>query len=171
MRIATLLLAGAVLGACTKAKPAAPRATDAECTAYRNQLFSLLPETERAGLGKSGMGTPSPKELELCRERVHPDEIACVVKATTLDEALACTSAIDDRPDAVKRTPAECEAYRAHLLEMAEVAASENAFGPPLTKAMAKIAGRECERWMSKKRYDCVMSAKASAAFIQCPSN
>jgi hypothetical protein len=170
MRVLALVLAGAALGACTKAKPSS-RASEAECVAYRDKLFSLLPQVEQDAMRQGGNDKATPKELEMCRQRVHSDEIACVQKATTLDDALACTSAIDDRPEAVKRTPAECEAYKEHLLKLADVAASPDAFGPPLTKAMAKLAGRECERWMSKKRYDCVMSAQASAGLIQCPAD
>lgn len=170
MRVLALVLAGAGLAACSKPKTS-PQATEAECIAYRNKLFSLLPEDEQASMRKGGMDKATPKELELCRERVHPDEIACVQKATTLDEALACKPAVDDRPEAMKRTPEECEAYKAHLLELAEVAASPQAFGPPLTKSMAKLAARECERWMSKQRYDCVMKAQVSAGLIQCPAN
>ena len=39
------------------------------------------------------MDKPTPKEIELCRERMNSDEVACALKATTQDDALACKSA------------------------------------------------------------------------------
>jgi hypothetical protein len=171
MRALALVVAGLALGACTKARSSSSHTTETECVAYRDKLFSLLPQDEQDAMRKGGNDKATPKEIEMCRQRVHSDEIACMQKATTLDDALACKPAVDDRPDAVKRTPEECQAYKEHLLKLADVAASDDAFGPALTRSMAKMAGRECERWMTKKRYDCIMSAQTSAGMIQCPAD
>ena len=158
----------AVLAACKRA-PKNVDATEADCIAYRNKMFSFLPEQEQQSLAGIGMDKPTPKEIELCRQRMNSDEVACVVKATTQDEALACRSATDDRPADVKRTPEECKAYSDQLMKLAELNERGDAIGPPLTPAMAKMAIAECPRWLTKKRYDCVMKAPSPMGIMQCP--
>jgi hypothetical protein len=160
-------LLAVALCACTKART--PDATEADCAAYREKMFSLLPEDQQKNMAGLGMDKPTPKEIALCRERMNSDEVACALKATTLDDALACKSATDDRPDEVRRTPEECKAYSEHMLKLAEATEAGETHGPPLTPAMAKMAGRECERWLTKKRYDCVMKAEAPMGLMNCP--
>lgn len=116
-----------------------------------------------------GLDKPTPKEIELCRERMNADEVACVLKTTTMDEALACKSATDDRPAEVKRTPEECKTYSEHVMKLAEQSQGPDSIGMPLTPAMAKLAARECERWLSKKRYDCVLQQPSAAGILTCP--
>ena len=164
-----LVAALVVLGACTKASTKSPDATEAECASYRNKMFSFLPAEEQTSMAGLGMDKPTPKEIELCRQRMNSDEVACALKATTQDEALACRSATDDRPAEVKRTDEECKAYAAHLMKLAELNESGEAIGPPLTPAMAKMAVAECPRWLSKKRYDCVMKAPSPMGIMSCP--
>jgi hypothetical protein len=164
----TLVLAGAVaLGAC-KREPKNVDASEADCIAYRNKMFSFLPAEEQQSMAGLGMDKPTAKEIELCRQRMNADEVACALKATTQDDALACRSATDDRPDDVKRTPEECKAYAEHLLKLAEANEKGDAIGPPLTPAMAKMAIAECPRWLSKKRFDCVMKAPSPMGIMQC---
>jgi hypothetical protein len=166
------LIVGSIVAfaaACEKRSQKSPDATEAECTAYRNKMFSFLPEVEQQSLAGLGMDKATPKELELCRQRMNSDEVACALKATTQDEALACRSATDDRPAEVKRTPEECNAYSDHLMKLAELNEAGEAVGPPLTPAMAKMAVAECPRWLSKKRYDCVMKAPSPMGIMGCP--
>ena len=163
-----LALAPASLGACKKAGTSVD-ATEAECASYRNKLFSLLPAEEQAAMAKGGLDKPTAKELELCRARMNSDEVACALKASSIDEAMSCKSATDDRPADVKRTAEECKAYSEHVMKLASQSQGEQAFGPPMTPAMAKMAARECERWLSKKRYDCVMEQPSSAGILGCP--
>jgi hypothetical protein len=165
--IVALVGVGSV-GAC-KREPKNVDATEADCIAYRNKMFAFLPEVEQKSMTDLGMGKPTPKELELCRQRMNSDEVACALKATTQDEALACRSATDDRPDEVKRTAEECTAYSEHLMKLAVLNESGQAMGPPLTPAMAKMAVAECPRWLSKKRFDCVMKAPSPMGIMQCP--
>lgn len=167
MRVAIVLACVAAIGACKKAK--SPDATQAECEAYRTKMFSFLPAEEQKSMAGLGLDKPTPTEIKLCRERMNSDEVACALKAGTMDEALACKSATDDRPAEVKRTAEECKAYSEHMMKLAELSESGQTVGPPLTPAMAKMAGRECERWLSKKRYDCVMAAPSPMGIMQCP--
>jgi hypothetical protein len=162
------LAALASFGACKKAEQSVD-ATEADCVAYRNKLFSLLPADEQAGLTASKLDKPTPKEIELCRERMNADEIACAVEAATIDEALACKSATDDRPAHVKRTAEECKAFSEHITKLAEDSRGEQAFGPPLSPTMVKLTIRECDRWLSKQRYDCVMKQPSTAGILGCP--
>lgn len=164
----SLLVVLAVTAGCSKASKNVD-ATEAECVSYRDKLFSLLPAEEQTSMAKGGLDKATPKEIELCRERMNSDEVACALKATTMDEALACKSATDDRPADVKRTPEECKTYSEHVMKLAEQSQSQDAFGPPLTPAMAKMSIRECERWLSKKRYDCVLQQPSSAGILGCP--
>jgi hypothetical protein len=167
MRIA-LLAVLALAGACKKEGKNVD-ATQAECEAYRNKMFSFLPPEEQQSMAGIGLDKPTPKEIELCRQRMNSDEIACAVAAATQDEALACRSAVDDRPAEVKRTPEECKAYSEHVIKLAEENERGQSIGPPLTVAMAKMFARECERWLTKKRYDCVMKAPSAMGLMQCP--
>jgi hypothetical protein len=100
---------------------------------------------------------------------MNSDEVQCVLEATTQDDALACRSATDDRPDDVKRTPDECKAYSDHMMKLAELNEAGQAVGPPLTPAMAKMSVAECPRWLSKARYECVMKAPSPMGIMQCP--
>ena len=168
-RSVVVAIAACIALAACKREPKNVDATEADCIAYRNKMFSFLPEAEQQSMVGLGMDKPTPKELELCRQRMNADEVACAVKATTQDEALACRSATDDRPDEVKRTPEECKAYAEHMQKLATLNESGEAIGPPLTPAMAKMAVAECPRWLSKKRYDCVMKAPSPMGIMQCP--
>ena len=171
---AALLIALAVAAAVAvavgcKREPKNVDATEADCVAYRNKMFLFLPAEEQKSLGGLGMDKPTPKEIELCRQRMNADEVACALKAATQDEALACKSATDDRPAEVRRTPEECKAYADHMQKLAEANERGEAIGPPLTPAMAKMAIAECPRWLSKQRYDCVMKAPSPMGIMQCP--
>ena len=168
MRVALLLASVLALSAC-KREAKNVDATEADCIAYRNKMFAFLPAQEQQAMGGLGMGKPTPKEIELCRQRMNSDEVACVLKATTMDEALACRSATDDRPADVKRTAEECKAYSEHMMMLAEKNETEESIGPPLTPAVAKMAIAECPRWLSKARYDCVMKAPMPMGIMQCP--
>ena len=81
-----LALAPASLGACKKAGTSVD-ATEAECASYRNKLFSLLPAEEQAAMAKGGLDKPTPMEIKLCRERINSDEVACALKATSIESA------------------------------------------------------------------------------------
>jgi hypothetical protein len=162
------LLALLALCAC-KREPKNVDASESECIAYRNKMFSFLPAEEQASMAGIGMGKATPKEIELCRQRMNSDEIGCALKAATQEEALACKSATDDRPAEVRRTPEECKAYAEHMQKLAESNEKGDAIGPPLTPAMAKMAIAECPRWLSKKRYECVMKAPSPMGIMQCP--
>ena len=166
MTRALLLL---VLVAACKREAKDVGATEADCVAYRNKMFSFFPAEEQKAMGGIGMDKPTPKEIEICRTRMKSDEIQCAVKAATIDEALACKSAVDDRTTELKRTPDECKAFADHMMKLAEKNEAGQAVGPPLTPTMAKMAGRECDRGMTKKRYDCVMKAEIPMGLMQCP--
>jgi hypothetical protein len=164
--IAIALLASS---ACKKGGAKSVDATEAECVAYRNKLYSLLPAGEQAAMASSKLDKPTPKEIELCRERMNSDEIGCALKAQTLDEALACKTATDDRPDEVKRTAEECKAYGEYVTKLADESRGKESFGFPMSPSIVKMTLRECERWLSKKRYDCVMQQPSSAGILGCP--
>jgi hypothetical protein len=168
-RYALLVLAAIVALAACKREPKNVDATEADCIAYRNKMFSFLPAAEQQSMAGLGMDKPTPKEIEMCRQRMNSDEVQCAVKAATQDEALACRSATDDRPAEVKRTAEECKAYAEHMMKLAELNESGEAIGPPLTPAMAKMAIAECPRWLTKARYDCVMKAPSPMGIMQCP--
>ncbi|HSD86450.1 MAG TPA: hypothetical protein VLB44_03010 [Kofleriaceae bacterium] len=163
--VAVLVLA---LGGCRKTSHRSPPG-EQECQSYRDKLFSFMPAEERAAMTQLGLGKQTPKELEICQQRMHSDEIGCVLKAATLDEALACKSAVDDRPAEVKRTPEECTAYSDHVKKLATENESGEAIGPPFTPFMASLFARECSRWLTKQRYDCVMKAPSAMGLMQCP--
>jgi len=154
-----------LLAACTKSRPNASRA---ECERYRARLFELLPDTEREHWRASGMDKPSKLELDFCEERVTSSEVACVAKAPTLDAALECKPTAEIRPADMRRTPEECSAYREHVVKLAELGEGTETIGPPLTVAMAKMVARECERWMSKARYECGLKAGTSPDLMMC---
>lgn len=163
------VLCGVVLALVACKKPAAtPNATEAECEQYRNKLFSLLPDAEREGMSRMGMQKPTKVELALCMQRVTSEEVACAVKATTQEQALACKPSVDIRPLDARRTPEECAAYREHVTKLAEKFDTNDGIGPPLTPSMAAMLARECERWMTKSRYDCVMKATSSMGLMSC---
>ncbi len=164
MRIVVALL---VVAACAKSGRS-PNATKAECDQYRNKLFSFLPDSERDVATKMGMGKATKLELELCMERVTSEEVACALKSSTQAEALSCRSSVDIRPADAKRTPEECAAYSAHVMKLAKENESGGAIGPPFTPAMAAMFGRECERWLTKKRFDCVMKAPSAMGLMSC---
>ena len=167
MRFALPLLV--VAAACGGGKHGHKPPKDAECQAYRDKLFSFMPESDRAKYASMGLGQQTPTELALCQQRMQSDEIACVVAAKTFDEALLCKPAVDDRPAEMKRTVAECEAFAAHVGKLATDATQGEGAGPPFTPFMAKLMARECGRWLSKDRYDCVMKAPTTLGFLGCP--
>jgi hypothetical protein len=55
------------------------------------------------------------------------------------------------------------------MMKLAELNEKGEAIGPPLTPAMAKMAIAECPRWLTKKRYECVMKAPSPMGIMQCP--
>jgi hypothetical protein len=166
-RLAIALLVVAM--ACTKAKGPPPNATTTECEQYRTKMFAFLPAEQQEAMAKLGMNKPSPLEMKLCQERMTSEEVRCALAATTQDAALACKPSVDIRPADAKRTPEECAAYQAHALKLATENEAGQAVGPPFTPAMAALFGRECERWLSKKRFDCVMKAPSAMGLMQCP--
>lgn len=151
---------------CSKAKQ--PNASAAECEQYRDKLFSLLPEPERAAEERMGLQKATKFELDLCMQRVTSDEVACALPATTQEQALACKPKVDIRPPEAKRTEAECVAFREHVTKLGALADRVDAPGPPFTKAMAAMLARECERWMTKQRYDCIMKAGSPMDLMSC---
>src|SRR3954464_983116 len=156
----SLVVAFLLVAACGKHHNAPkPTPTEAECQAYRDKLFSFMPEDERAKGLKLGLGKQTPKELEPCQQRMPSDEIACVVASRTVDEALACKPAVDDRAPEIKRTPEECAALSEHVKKLAATNDFGDSIGPPFTPFMASLFARECGRWMTQDRYDCVMKA------------
>jgi hypothetical protein len=167
MKAVALLAITLGAAACTKASKS-PNATKIECEQYRNKMFSFLPETEREAAAKLGMDKPSKLEVDLCMERMTTDEVACALKATTQAEALACKATVDIRPADAKRTPEECKAYSEHVMKLAKENEAGEAMGPPFTPAMAAMFGRECERWLTKKRFDCVMKAPSAMGLMLC---
>lgn len=159
-------IAVALLVGCTKAKP--PNASAAECEQYRDKLFSLLPEPERAAAERMGLQKATKFELDLCMQRVTSDEVACALTATTQEQALACKPKVDIRPPEARRTEAECVAFRERVMKLGELAEGTDTPGPPFTKAMAAMLARECERWMTQQRYDCVMKAGSPMDLMSC---
>jgi hypothetical protein len=166
MRFAALLLA---VTACGGSKHGHKPPSEAECQAYRDKLFSYMPEADKAKATAMGLGRQTPIELALCQQRMQSDEIACVVASKTFDEAMLCEPAVDDRPAEMKRTLAECQAFASHVIKLASNAAEGEAAGPPFTPFMAKLMARECGRWLSKDRYECVMKAPTTLGLIGCP--
>jgi hypothetical protein len=146
----------------------APNATEAECEQYRNKLFSLLPEAEREAAGRMGLQKATKFELALCMERITSDEVACALTKTTQADALACKPTTDIRPPEAQRTEAECNAYREHVTKLGALTQTAETAGPPFTPAMAAMLARECERWMSKSRYDCIMKAGSPLSLMSC---
>lgn len=164
--VATAVFAVGVAAACSKAK--SPNATRKECQLYRTKLFSLLPDAEREAGARMGLDLPTPYELDLCEQRVTSDEIACAVQTSTLADALACKPAVDIRPADAKRGPEECAAFATHVLKLSELFEKNDGIGPPFTRSMATIFARECERWMTKERYDCVLKAGMPMDLMRC---
>ena len=165
----TALLVALSVVACTKAKKGpAPNATEAECVEYRQKMFSFNPPEEQAAMSKMGFDKPSPLELKLCKERITSEEVKCALASTSQDQALACKPSVDIRPAHAKRTPEECQAYSDHAMKLAVENESGGAVGPPFTPAMAKLFRRECERWLTKKRYDCIMKAPSPMGMMGC---
>jgi hypothetical protein len=165
MRRAAVIAAALALAACAKK---APNATREECRQYRAKLFELLPDAEREHWRASGLDKASKLELDFCQQRVTSAEVACVRNKTTLDDALACKPTVDLRPADMRRTPEECSAYREHVVQLAADGEKTETVGPPLSVAMAKIVARECERWMSKARYECGIKAASSPDLMMC---
>jgi hypothetical protein len=164
MKLVALLL---VVAACTKTGKS-PNATKIECEQYRTKMFAFLPDTEREAAAKLGMDKPTKLELALCMERMTSEEVACALKTSTQAEALACKSGVDIRPPDAKRTPEECAAYSAHVMKLAQENEAGQAMGPPFTPSMAAMFARECERWLTKNRYDCVMKAPSPMGLMLC---
>jgi len=169
--VRALLVTVALVGvtsasACKKAKP--PNATRAECEEYRDKLFSLLPDNEREAGTRMGMHKATKLELDLCEQRMTSDEVACALVATTQADALACKPKVDIRPADAKRTPDECKAFTEHVMKLGRMFESTETPGPPFTKAMAAMLARECERWMTQKRYDCVMKSGSTMDLMGC---
>ena len=169
MSPARLALALLLLAACGGSKRGHKPPSEAECEAYRNKMFSYMPEAERTKAAAMGLGKATPVELALCQQRMQPDEITCIVASTTLDQALACKPAVDDRPAEMKRSPAECQAFSDHVQKLAANAAEGEASGPPFTPFLATLMARECGRWLAKDRFDCVMKAPSSLGLLACP--
>jgi hypothetical protein len=155
--------------ACTK-KDAGPRpnASQEECERYRDKMFSFLPASEQEAAAKMGMGKATKLELELCMERITSEEVACALASSTQAEALSCKGSVDLRPANARRTPEECAAVTAHVQKLAEENEAGQAVGPPFTPAMAAMFARECDRWMTKERYDCVMKAPSPMGLMGC---
>ncbi|HUS31035.1 MAG TPA: hypothetical protein VMZ53_21140 [Kofleriaceae bacterium] len=165
-RAALLFLA---VAACSGSGRGHKPPSEAECQAYRDKLFAYMPEADRTKVTAMGLGKQTPIELALCQQRMKSDEIACVVASKTFDEALLCKPAVDDRPAEMKRSPAECQAFMEHVTKLANDAAQGDASGPPFTPFMAKLTARECGRWLSKERYECVMQAPTTLGIVGCP--
>lgn len=163
------VLALLVSAACTKAGSGkSPNATQAECEQYRNKMFSFLPEAERDSAQKLGMDKPTKMELDLCMQRMTSEEVKCALEKTTQADALACKPSVDIRPADAKRTPDECKAYSEHVMKLAEENERGEAVGPPFTPSMAAMFSRECERWLTKQRFDCVMKAPSPMGLMSC---
>lgn len=162
MRLALILL----VAACSKTSP--PNATRGQCEQYRDKLFSLLPEHEREVATRMGMHKATKLELDLCEERITSDEVACALQTTSQADALACKPKIDIRPAEAKRTPEECKAFTEHVTKLAKLATETESAGPPFTPAMGAMLARECERWMSMHRYECVMKSGSSMDLMGC---
>jgi hypothetical protein len=168
MRALSLLLVVLVSGtACTKTGKS-PNATQVECEQYRDKMFSFLPDSEREAAKGIGMDKPTKMEVDLCMQRMTSEEIGCALKTSTQADALACKSSVDIRPADAKRTPEECAAYSAHVKKLAEENERGEAIGPPFTPAMAAMFARECERWLTKTRFDCVMKAPSPMGLMTC---
>ena len=84
-------------------------------------------------------------------------------RAATLQEPLD-----DIRPPEAKRTPEECAKAREHIMKLAEVFDKNEGIGPPFTASMATMLARECERWMTKERYDCILKAGMPMDLMGC---
>jgi hypothetical protein len=166
MRVVVLAAVIGVAAACTKAT--SPNANEAECQQYRDKLFSLLPDAEREAVTRMGLQKASPYELALCQQRMTSDEIACAVTKTTQADALACKPKVDIRPADAKRTPEECAKAGEHIMKLADVFDKNEGIGPPFTKSMAAMLARECDRWMTKERYDCILKAGMPMDLMGC---
>jgi hypothetical protein len=167
MRASLLLVVLLALVACTKAGRS-PNATKVECEQYRNKMFSFLPDSEREAAKGIGMDKPTKMEVDLCMQRMTSEEVGCALKASTQADALSCKPSVDIRPAEAKRTTEECTAYSAHVMKLAEENEKGEAMGPPFTPAMAAMFARECERWLTKARFDCVMKAPSPMGLMMC---
>jgi hypothetical protein len=165
--LVVLLLVPLALVACTKSTKS-PNATKVECEQYRDKMFSFLPDSEREAAKGIGMDKPTKLEVDLCMQRMTSEEVACALKAGAQADALACKPSVDIRPAEAKRTPEECTAYSAHVMKLAEENEKGEAMGPPFTPAMAAMFARECERWLTKARFDCVMKAPSPMGLMMC---
>lgn len=170
-----VLLSGSLLAllvaavACTKAGSGkSPNATQAECEQYRNKMFSFLPAAEQESAKNLGMDKPTKLEVDLCMQRMTSEEVTCALGKQTQADALACKPSVDIRPADAKRTPEECKAYTEHVTKLAVENEKGEAMGPPFTPAMAAMFARECERWLTKERYDCVMKAPSPMGLMMC---
>ena len=81
---------------------------------------------------------------------------------------LACKPTVEIRPPEARRTPEECAKSTEHIMKLADVFDKNEGIGPPFTKAMAAMLARECERWMTKERYDCIMKAGMPMDLMGC---
>jgi hypothetical protein len=154
--------------ACNKDAGLRPNASKQECERYRDKMFSFLPASEQEAAAQMGMAKATKLELELCMERITSEEVTCALAASTQAEALSCKGSVDLRPANARRTPEECAAVTAHAQKLAEDNEAGQAVGPPFTPAMAAMFARECERWMTKERYDCVMKAPSPMGLMGC---
>jgi len=169
MRSLLLITAGVAvgLGACKKTEKS-PNATQVECEQYRNKMFSYLPDVERESAKGIGMDKPTKMEIDLCMQRMTSEEVACALKSSTQADALSCKPSVDIRPADAKRTPEECKAYSEHVMKLAVENEKGEALGPPFTPSMAALFARECERWLTKARFDCVMKAPSPMGLMLC---
>jgi hypothetical protein len=171
LRIALL---AAIAAACSRNDPGR-HATQAECEAMFAKILSLTPAPQREIVVEMGFGNEA--SLKLCRERTTYEVVACVERATSLDQIAHCRATIDVRPPDARRTREECERYVRHIRDLVEaenaktaaVADTDPAKSAAIAENLVDGAKRECDGWLSSQRFDCVVSATTTDEWAACP--
>ena len=158
------------VAACGRSTPARGQlATRVECEAYAAKLLSLAAPTARDAAAQVGRDKPSEAELVRCMERMTSEEIACATRAKTVDEALACKPTVDPRPAALRYTAEECERYERALRDGALGGLDRSPDHVEMANNLGKAGERECDHWLTRERFACVVKATTIDQIAACP--
>lgn len=176
--LALLFLGAAALcvAACEKAKHD-PHATREQCDRMHAAALAMADRVNAAGRGAPGAGFRRMNVFgdwrpDTCVERMTSRQVDCFIAKYSADELddSSCKPEVDLRPPDARRTPAECERYVAKSRELAQAAPpSSSLTAAQYTEAVAQGATLECNGWLSRARYDCVLAATTDEARRACP--
>ena len=142
-------------------------ASRSECEALAAKERALLPvEMSNAVPLGIHMEAPSERRLAQCQERNTSEVVACVLAAATMDEALACKPSVEIRPPSVRRSMEECARYVEHVRQIVAQAAPGR---PEMVANLGQAAGIECDRYLTRERYECVLATKGARDWAACP--